>query len=308
LFRLLAQDLDDQWSVERISDHICALADRTLKIVLDETWALMPQRHREDPQFAIIAYGKLGGKELGYASDLDLIFIYDDEDERAAELYSRLATRFSRWISAHTPAGVLFDTDYRLRPNGQAGLLVSSFAAFKAYQRREGGVGAWLWEHQALTRARFCVGDAVLGAKFEEERKSILQIARDWSELRAEVLAMRERMHQAQPAKPKIFDLKLDVGGMVDIEFIVQTLVLRYSQQHASLTENKGNIALLKRCAGLGLIDSAKAYACANIYRSYRAEQHALRLAGNKSSGVDDSKFVRERLTVVALWNEVFRE
>ena len=158
VFRLLAQDLAGLLTVEKLADHLSALADLVLA---DDaaSWsgATCATRHREDaPRFAVIGYGKLGGKELGYASDLDIIFLYDDADERAPEVYARLAQRINNWLTTRTSAGVLFDTDLRLRPSGASGLLVSSIEAFERYQEQD----AWVWEHQALTRARYCAGDA----------------------------------------------------------------------------------------------------------------------------------------------------
>ncbi len=306
LFRLLAQDLEGMWTVERISDHLSALADRTLAVVLDQAWLQVNNRHRPDPQFAIIAYGKLGGKELGYYSDLDLIFLYDDPDERAPELYARLATRLNRWLTTQTAAGVLFETDYRLRPNGEAGLIVSSLSQYQAYQRREGGTGAWVWEHQALTRARFCVGNPELGQRFEQERQAILQLPRQWNLLRDEVWAMRRKMLEGHPNLSTDFDLKHDPGGMVDIEFIVQALVLGHSHNRPELTRNSGNIALLKVCAQLELIPIGLADHVANAYRAFRAAQHALRLAGVTNSHTPTDHFLKERESVRQLWLHVF--
>src|SRR6185369_1134213 len=178
------------------------------------------------PRFAVIGYGKLGGKELGYASDLDLIFLYDpgNDDDHAAEVYARFAQRINVWLSSRTSAGVLFETDLRLRPNGSSGLLVSSLAAFHKYQRES----AWTWEHQALTRARFCAGDPAVGAVFEAERKAILCLPRDAAKLAGEVRAMRVTMREGHPNRSELFDVKHDPGGMVDIEFIVQYLVLAH--------------------------------------------------------------------------------
>src|SRR3954468_12923989 len=151
VFRLLAQDLAGLLTVERLADHLSALADQVLALVIDCAWADLPRRHRSDaPRFAVIGYGKLGGKELGYASDLDIIFLYDDAHEQAGEVYSRLAQRVNTWLSSRTTSGVLFETDLELRPSGASGLLVSAVGAFKLYQEDN----AWVWEHQALTRAR----------------------------------------------------------------------------------------------------------------------------------------------------------
>ncbi len=304
LFRLLVQDLESYWTVEQLADHLSALADRTLAAIMEAVWKQIPGRHCEQPHFAIIAYGKLGGKELGYASDLDLIFLFDDPYDSAPELYAKLAQRLNRWLTTQTPAGILFETDYRLRPNGDAGLLVSGIDAFEKYQRREGGVGAWVWEHQALTRARFCVGDAALGQRFEAVRTQTLRSRRDVPALAAEVLDMRRRMHDGHPNPTELFDIKHSEGGMVDIEFIVQFLVLAYSADHESLTANAGNIALLKRAGELGLIEPALAAKVADAYRRFRARQHALRLAGSDMSRVDADEFEKDIAAVKALWQQ----
>ena len=278
VFRLLAQDLQGVLTVEVLADYLSELADRTLELALAECWFALKEKQVDTPQFAahfaIIAYGKLGGKELGYASDLDLVFIYDDEHERAAEIYARLAQRLLTFMETRTTAGRLFETDTRLRPDGVSGLLVTSFAAFQDYQEKR----AWLWEHQALTRARFCAGDAAIGKAFEEERKLILTRPREHNKLIEEVTSMRKKMHDGHPNKTQLFDLKHDAGGMVDIEFCVQSLVLEHARTHAPLVENKGNIALLGRAADAGLIDRAIADGAANAYRAYRKHQHALRL------------------------------
>ncbi len=304
LFRLLIQDLDGKWQVETLSDQLSAMADAVLQVTLEAVWEVMTKKHRETPKFAVIAYGRLGGKELGYASDLDLIFLYDDEDERAPEIYARYAQRFNLWLSTATAAGNLFEIDLRLRPNGNAGLLVTALDGFIDYQTKH----AWVWEHQALTRARFCAGDAAIGAAFEAERSRILQLHRPVKLLLEEVLAMRQKMHEGHPNTSGNFDIKHDVGGMVDIEFIVQTLVLRYSHQHARLTGNLGNIALLKIAAGLGLIPEGLAVEVGDAYREYRRRQHAERLSGASSARVSPTEFVSQREAVKALWSLVFLE
>src|SRR5207245_2247449 len=218
VFRLLAQDLSGALGVERLADDLSDLADVMLQLTLELCWTQLRVRHRDEPRFAIVGYGKLGGKELGYASDLDLIFLYEDSDDRAPEIYARLAQRLSGWLTSRTAAGVLFDIDLRLRPEGGSGLLVSSLDAFRRYQRES----AWTWEHQALTRARFCAGEATVGAEFEEERRAILQMPRDEARLRDDVLSMREQLLQGHPNESDLVDLKHDRGGMSDIEFLVE--------------------------------------------------------------------------------------
>src|SRR5581483_5414172 len=236
VFRLLAQDLSGELTVERLADHLSDLADVMLQVALELAWSQLRVRHRDIPRFAVIAYGKLGGKELGYASDLDLIFLHDDEDERAQEIYARLAQRMSRLLTSRTAAGVLFDIDLRLRPDGEGGMVVSSIDAFRRYQRE----AAWTWEHQALTRARWSAGDAAVGAAFEDERRRVLRTPRDAAKLREDVLSMRKQLLEGHPNTSDLFDLKHDRGGMIDIEFVVQYLVLAHAHAHPELVANDG--------------------------------------------------------------------
>jgi len=302
VFRLLAQDLAGQLTVEVLADHLSALADLMLAVTLARCWAQLRNRHRDAPRFAIVAYGKLGGKELGYASDLDLIFLYDDADVRAPELYARLAQRINTWLTSATPSGVLFETDLRLRPNGASGLMVSSMDAFREYQEKD----AWVWEHQALTRARCCAGDAAVGAAFEAERIAILRRSRDPEALRREVVSMRQQMADAHPNRSDLFDLKHDRGGMIDIEFIVQYLVLAHAGRHPQLTGNLGNIALLKMAGELGLIPLATAMTVRDGYREYRKLQHAERLNGAQYARVESEPLAPYIEATLALWQRVF--
>jgi glutamate-ammonia-ligase adenylyltransferase len=304
LFRLLAMDLAGELSVERLADHLSALADLIVHETVQRAWLTLPRRHREVPRFAVIAYGKLGGKELGYVSDLDVIFLFDDDDQDAPGNYAKLAQRFITWMTTHTPAGILFDIDTALRPDGASGMLVSSIAAFERYQRSS----AWIWEHQALTRARFCAGDAAIGARFEAIREEVLRQDRGARELelREEVAKMRKRMHDAHPSRSDRFDLKQDDGGMIDIEFIVQYLVLRHAFEHPQLTANKGNIALLRMCGELGLIDAALAEGAADAYRVMRKLQHQVRLQGQEQARVDPVLVASHAAVVIRLWHACF--
>ena len=301
VFRLMVQDLEGRLTVEKVSDHLSELADRVLDLAIGIVWSQLRHRFRERPRFAAIAYGRLGGKELGYASDLDLVFLFDDDDERAPEAYALLAQRLAGWLSTRTAAGLLFEIDLRLRPNGAAGLMVSTLPAFEAYQRDS----AWPWEHQALTRARFCAGDRAIGERFEAIRRDVLARRRDLARLREEVVAMRRKMHDGHPNRSELFDLKHDRGGMVDIEFIVQYLVLAHSADHPPLQENRGNIALLGMAADAGLIDAGLAGTVADAYRRYRRLQHKLRLDDAEYARIapDDAK--DERAAVTRLWNAV---
>lgn len=317
VFRLLVTDLEGSLLLETLSDHLTALADLMLDTVLNLAWCGLKKRHREKPAFAIIGYGKLGGKELGYASDLDMIFLYEDDHPDAAEIYTKLGQSINAWLTRHTSAGLLYETDLRLRPNGITGLLVSSMEAFAQYQREQ----AWVWEHQALTRARFVVGDKQVGAAFENTRKEILCKSRDLVQLKQEILRMREKMLDVHPNPTTLFDIKHDRGSIIDVEFIVQYLVLGYSHQYPQLTGNIGNIALLKLAGELGLVSSEAAAKVRTVYREYRRLQHRLRLGGESeltsatASRDKPQKFARiaadhlsaDRMAVLQLWEEVFR-
>jgi glutamate-ammonia-ligase adenylyltransferase len=304
LFRLLAQDLAGELTVERLADYLSALADMIVAAVIQAAWNTIATRHRETPKFAVIAYGKLGGKELGYISDLDLIFVFDDDHPEAPGNYAKLAQRFITWMTAHTSAGILFDIDTALRPDGASGMLVSSLAAFERYQDSS----AWIWEHQALTRARFVAGDAAIGVRFEAIRQQVLRKDRSAqaAELREQVLKMRKKMHDAYPNRSALFDLKQDAGGMIDIEFMVQYLVLRHASEFPQLTANAGNIALLRLCGELGLIDPALAAAVGDAYRAMRKLQHQERLQGHDKARVDPAQVSAHSANVLRLWNAIF--
>jgi glutamate-ammonia-ligase adenylyltransferase len=307
VFRLLAQDVAELYTVEKLADHLSELADILLDAALRHAWLKVLKRHVEVPRFAIISYGKLGGKELGFASDLDLVFLYDDPAPEAGENYGRLGTRLNTWLSAQTAAGQLFETDLRLRPNGDSGLVVTSMESFRKYQLES----AWVWEHQALTRARFSAGDPAVGEAFEKIRCEVLCQQRDLGKLRADIVEMRQKMADAHATRgdlrETVFDLKHDPGGLVDVEFIVQYLVLGYSHAHPELTGNKGNIALLKMAADAGLVPGELAETVRSAYRDYRRMQHGLRLNGTKARVAPEE--VGERVTAVReLWRRVFGE
>jgi glutamate-ammonia-ligase adenylyltransferase len=273
-FHLLAMDLQGLLPLETLSDHLSGLADLMLHHVLRLSWATARKRHREVAQFAIIAYGKLGGKELGYASDLDLIFLYDDDHAEAQENYARLGQRINTMLSSYTSSGRLYEIDLRLRPNGESGLLVSSISAFAEYQFKH----AWVWEHQALTRARFSAGDSKVGAAFEQIRKQVLCQPRELDKLREEILEMRHKMHDGHPNDSGLFDIKHDSGGMVDIEFMVQYIVLAHAHQYPDLSANIGNLALLKLAGELGIVPVEIAGQTGMVYRTLRQTQHRMRL------------------------------
>lgn len=302
VFRLLARDLDGTLPVEQLADELSDLTDAMLEVTLQLAWTQLRHRHRPFPWFAVIGYGKLGGKEMGYASDLDLVFLYDDDHDDAPEVYARLAQRLNQWLTLRTGAGVLFETDLRLRPDGASGLLVSSVEAFREYQ----GKSAWTWEHQALSRARFCAGDAAVGAGFEHVRRAILGMQRDTQKLKDDVLDMRRQLQEGHPNHSDLFDIKHDRGGMIDIEFIVQYLVLAHCNRFPALAANDGNIALLGIAARHGLIDSALAEGVQVAYRMLRRRQHALRLAGEKYARVPRESLAPHIQATLALWHAVF--
>jgi [glutamine synthetase] adenylyltransferase / [glutamine synthetase]-adenylyl-L-tyrosine phosphorylase len=308
VFRILLIDLAGKLSVEHVSDRLSELADAVLDVTLEAVWNNLAKRHREVPRFAVIAYGKLGGKELGYASDLDLIFLYEDEDENAADIYAMFTRRLITCLTMATGAGTLFDVDLRLRPNGESGLLVTDLDAFRRYQLREGDAAntAWVWEHQALSRARYCAGDATIGAKFEAIREQVLTTPREAAPLAKEIVEMREKVEAGHPNRTTLFDLKHDRGGMVDIEFTVQYWVLLHAARDPELIRNTGNIALLREGSRFGMMSEEEAETVGAAYRTYRKLQHKLRLDGMEKARVDPAVVATERDAVLALWERVF--
>jgi glutamate-ammonia-ligase adenylyltransferase len=302
IMRFAAQDVAGRLTLEFLSDYLSALADLILQVSLPTIWRSLKFTHRESPQFAIIGYGKLGSKELGYVSDLDIIFLYDDDASEANEIYARFAQRISSWFNTLTSAGLLYETDLQLRPDGNSGLLVSSISAFREYQLSK----AWTWEHQALTRARFVAGDANIGAAFEQIRLEVLSQVRDVKKIKTEVVEMREKMRTAQTFVANMFDIKHSVGGIIDVEFLVQYLVLVHAKKYPQLTENKGNIALLKRLGSLQIIDKELAEKTAIAYREYRRMQHALKLQGATQMRVEIALVSEHASAVKALWRQVF--
>ncbi len=314
IMRFAAQDLivkagAGKLPLETLSDYLTALADIILQVSLPTIWQGLSFKHSAEPQFAVIGYGKLGSKELGYVSDLDIIFLYDDTNENASEIYSRFAQRISSWFNTLTSAGLLYETDLQLRPDGNSGLLVSSVVAFREYQLHK----AWAWEHQALTRARFVAGDASIGKAFEQIRIEVLTQTRDVQKLKTEVINMREKMHLSQKSGAQsfeagMFDIKHSVGGIIDIEFLVQYLVLIHAHQYPQLIKNIGNIALLKRLGALQMIDLDLAEKTAIAYREYRRMQHTLKLQGATHMRVEMGAVSEHENAVKALWNQVFAD
>jgi glutamate-ammonia-ligase adenylyltransferase len=310
VFRVLVRDLEGSLSVEQVADELSALADATLQCAISWAWALLKQAHRPQPRFAVIAYGKLGGKELGYGGDLDVVFLVDDDAENAAEIYAAFVRKLITWLTLRTAAGELFDIDTALRPNGNSGLLVTSLTSFENYQTGRGSNTAWTWEHQAITRARFCAGDADMAERFEAVRRAVLTAPRDAQALATEVCAMREKVRSARPVRDGKFDVKDSPGGMMDAEFALQCLVLSHAATHPALIVNTGVIALLKAAEHEGLLPAGVGVAAADAYRELRRVQHRARL-DEQATTVDDTLLAERGLAVhrdavLTLWRAVF--
>ena len=305
VFRTLARDVEGLLTVEQVADDLSALADSVLRVTARWCWQRLKQKHRDEPRFAIIGYGKLGGKELGYGSDLDIVFVYEDEDERAPEAYAAFVRKLINWLGTKTAEGDLFEIDTALRPNGSSGLLITTFDAYANYQQQRGSNTAWTWEHQAMTRARFVLGVEALRPRFDAVRQAVITAQRDAAALRGEIMSMREKVRAAHPVKQDCFDVKHSPGGMVDAEFAVQFLVLSQSQRHPELLPNVGNIALLQRAQAAGLLPPAVGEDAARAYRELRRVQHKARL-NEEPTQVDLAVLRKERDAVLALWHAVF--
>ena len=334
VFRTLARDVEGVLSVEQVADDLSALAETTLALSLAWCWQRLKNKHRDQPQLAVIAYGKLGGKELGYGSDLDIVFVYDDEHEQAGEVYALLVRKLIAWLTVKTSEGDLFEIDMALRPNGNSGMLVTSFAAYAKYQQQRGSNTAWTWEHQAMTRARCltptpvtalaalatdgadfslqarlsrdCIaGHEAMSQQFEQIREGVVTAPRNAALLRDEITTMRNKVRSAHPIKGDVFDVKHSQGGMVDAEFAVQFLVLSQSAQHPALIANVGNIALLQRAEAAGLLPPGVGEAAARAYRALRRVQHQARL-NEAPTQVAPGTLAAERGAVMALWAAVF--
>lgn len=265
----------------------------------------------ENTGFAVVGYGKLGGIELGYGSDLDLVFLHGNSDPQGVTdsarpiandlFYARLAQRFIHMLGTRTPSGILYEVDTRLRPDGASGLLVSSLDAFAHYQ----GESAWTWEHQALLRARPVAGDPAVRARFNEIRRSVLSRERDPERLRSDVREMREKMRASlDRSGPDQFDLKQGHGGIADIEFMVQYAVLSQADRHPDLLDWTDNIRLLEGLARHDLMPGQRAEELADIYRALRTDYHRYSLQ-NQPGLVPAERLREERRRVRELWREL---
>ena len=314
-FRTLARDVEGRITVEQVADDLSALADAILRLTMRWCWPRLRQKHRAEPRFGVIGYGKLGGKELGYGSDLDIVFVFDDAHEDAQEIYAAFVRKLITWLTVKTGEGDLFEIDTALRPNGNSGLLVTDIDAYADYQENRGSNTAWTWEHQAMTRARMVPPSAPtagasspsdpLTARFDAVRHAVITAPRDHAALRGEIIAMREKMRNAHPIRDGLFDVKHSPGGMVDAEFVTQYLVLAHTARHPGLEPNLGNIALLRRAEDAGLLPAGVGQAAADAYRALRRVQHRARLDEQPTQVAPDT-LAAERLAIQQLWHTVF--
>lgn len=313
--RIAAADIAGTLPVMKVSDHLTWLAEAIIESVVRQAWNMMVQRYgrpshlsnEHERGFAVLGYGKLGGWELGYSSDLDLVFLHDcpadavTEGERSIDgrqFYLRLAQRIMHLFSTRTSSGILYEVDARLRPSGAAGMLVSTFEAFEEYQRSE----AWTWEHQALVRARVVFGEATLGERFNVIRQAILSLPRAADALQTEVREMREKMRTHLSNKHKgRWDIKADAGGITDIEFIAQYLVLRYAAEQPELTRWSDNVRIFELMAKYHKMPADEAQALTQSYVTLRDALHH-RALQELPGHVEPEAYAAERQTVMNSW------
>ena len=318
VLRVAAADVSDAMPLMIVSDHLTWIAEAILDEVLELAWGYLVERHGRpvctsegevcDKGFAVVAYGKLGGIELGYGSDLDVVFLHGSDNMTletqgpkpvsAPVFFARLGQRMIHILTARTPTGILYEVDTRLRPNGASGLLVSHVQAFAEYQQRS----AWTWEHQALVRARVVAGDPLIAEHFAAIRREILMRQRDRQGLRQEVSDMRQRMREANSrSQDGEFDLKQDAGGIADIEFMVQYGVLAWAHKHPALLDYTDTIRLLSGLAQADLVPEPDCALLADAYRAYRARMHRLTLQ-EQPAVVPVTEFVEARAQVQRIW------
>lgn len=322
VLRVAAADVVGAYPLMVVSDHLTWIAEVVMGQVVKIAYQHLIRRHGRpccigedgrtfEPDFLVIAYGKMGGFELGYSSDLDVVFLHGNYKSGGQTdgkspvdnlmFFARLGQRIIHIMTTLMPAGVLYDIDSRLRPAGDAGPLVSSLTAFAKYQRDE----AWTWEHQALVRARVVHGSSALNERFDTIRAKVLTAKREVNVLQTEVLEMRQKMRQSlSKAKPGLFDLKQDSGGIVDIEFIVQYAVLRWVAEYPALLRWTDNIRLLETLAAEGLLSTEMAEQLADVYRAYRNEAHRCALQDQKPV-LPEKAFVEMRETVNRVWRDL---
>lgn len=322
--RVAASEITGALPLMKVSDYLTWTAEAVLNVVLEIAWRNLSEKHGVpmkspgvpcDPNFIVVGYGKVGGIELSYGSDLDLVFVHNadpnlftDGDKQIANsvFFTRLGQRIIHILNTFTPSGQLYEVDMRLRPSGNSGLLVSSLKAFTEYQKKE----AWTWEHQALVRARVVAGDPTLQREFEAVRAEILESQRESGALKTEVVEMRQKMRDhlgsknTQNTEKPVFHLKQDRGGIVDIEFMTQFNVLAYAHEHPSLTEFTDNIRILEGVEACGLMSADEAESLREAYISFRSVGHSLTLQG-RSSEIADDELRESRDLVATSWDKM---
>jgi glutamate-ammonia-ligase adenylyltransferase len=316
--RVAAADITEHISLMVVSDYLTAIAEVVTERVMCQAWHDMVAKYGKPSHiegggngFIVVGYGKMGGIELGYSSDLDMVFLNncsntnamtDGEKPTANEtFFARMGRRMIHNYTTRTPAGILYETDMRLRPNGKSGMLVSTLDGFERYQKES----AWTWEHQALIRARVVAGDATAAARFEAIRASQLCQPRNAQSLLQDVLEMRDKMRQSlMKQQAGQFDLKQGHGGIVDIEFMVQYLVLRWANEHPDIIEWTDNIRLLEKLSEHQLMSGVQAEDLTSAYRAFRAVYHRKALQEQESLVADDV-LLAEQSRVKAIWQEL---
>ena len=316
MLRVAAADITGQIPLMVVSDYLTWIAESVVEQVIGLAFRELARRHGRPPGlapdetgFAVVGYGKLGGIELGYGSDLDMVFLHGCSDRNAMTdgerpvsvdvFYARMAQRMIHLMSTRTPSGVLYEVDMRLRPNGNSGMMVSSLETFETYQHNS----AWTWEHQALIRARVVAGDRRVKERFETIRREIIGRERDAARLQTEVVEMREKMRASlDKSSAESFDLKQGAGGIVDIEFMVQYTVLRWAHDHPDLLVWTDNIRLLETLSRLGLLTDNAAERLMGIYKVLRAAYHRSALQDSPPL-VEPGKLAEERALVQDIWS-----
>ncbi|GDY27148.1 glutamate-ammonia-ligase adenylyltransferase [Agarivorans sp. Toyoura001] len=316
--RITAADIAGALPLMKVSDHLTAVAEVIVNAVVEQAWNQMVERHGYPSQlteqqrgFAVVGYGKIGGIETGYSSDLDLVFLHNSDSSTytngakqidSKQFYLKLAQRIMHLFNTRTASGVLYELDMRLRPSGASGLLVSAVEAFEQYQLTE----AWTWEHQALVRARVIYGDGELAQGFEQVRRKILAIPRDAKDLAKQVQEMRNKMkdHLSRETD-ELLDLKQSAGGMVDIEFIAQYLVLLNTEKHPELSKWTDNVRIFESCVELGLLEPKQAQGLTQCYLDIRDECHRCGLQGVPRLA-NKAEFELDLSIVTDTWRQLF--
>ena len=317
VFTIAMLDVFYEEPVETVSDRLTELADILLEKILDFSWQTMAKKYGEPgciiegesfrPAMSVVAYGKMGGNELGYGSDLDIIFLHNSAGEKQFTtgekvidnqvFFARVAQRVIHFLNTRTYSGILYEADTRLRPDGHSGLMVSSILAFEKYQQEK----AWTWEHQALIRARFVTGNALIEQEFDRIRSSILRQSREVEPLLQEVVKMREKMREHLTEKSGAFDVKQDTGGLVDIEFMTQAGVLLHAEQCSDCIRHTATLELINELDKIGWYETGEAEKISMAYRYFRK----LKNWQNLECEADESEVLLHRDNVITVWQRL---